>query len=146
MAANLAMMHHVVFTVGPERLSAPTTFLEALGFRFQTHALDDVGLLVTLDWQRGVELVIPLAGSDMNPGLVADFIARHGDGVYSAVVRVAEADAAAALAARHGADAEFRPGPRWQWARTVEVQLSAVFGMPLTLLSTNLSCWPFPNN
>jgi hypothetical protein len=52
-------MHHVVFAVAAERLDMATAFLEALGFRFETHVLDDVGLRVTLDWDRGVELVTP---------------------------------------------------------------------------------------
>jgi hypothetical protein len=42
-------MHHVVFAVAPERLDAAMEFLEALGLRFQTHELPDVGLRVTLD-------------------------------------------------------------------------------------------------
>lgn len=138
MAANLPMMHHVVFAVGAERLAAATEFLEALGFRFQKHELHDVGLLVTLDWRRGVELVTPLAGAEVNPGSVADFIARQGDGVYSVVVRVADADAAAALAARHGAAPEFRQDRGGDGLQLVEVQLGAMFGMPLTMLSTNL--------
>src|SRR4051812_17409162 len=108
MSANLPMMHHVVFAVGQERLSAATAFLEALGFHFQTHELDDLDLLVTLDWQRGVELVTPLDGAGVNPGSVAEFIACRGDGVYSVVVRVDDADATAALAARYGAHTDFR--------------------------------------
>ncbi|MDT5338529.1 MAG: hypothetical protein QOD90_4034 [Mycobacterium sp.] len=59
MSTKLPLMHHVVFAVAAERLDMATAFLEALGFRFETHVLDDVGLRVTLDWDRGVELVTP---------------------------------------------------------------------------------------
>jgi 4-hydroxyphenylpyruvate dioxygenase-like putative hemolysin len=131
-------MHHVVFAVAPERLDAATALLEALGFRFQTHELDDLGLLVTLDWDRGVELVTPTSGAPTNPGSVADFLARRGDGVFSVVVRVDDADAALDVARRYGAAAEFRQDRGGDGLELVEVQLAAILGMPLTLLSTNL--------
>ena len=131
-------MHHVVFAVAAERLDSATAFLEALGFRFQTHVLDDVGLRVTLDWDRGVELVTPLADEQSNPGPVADFLARHGDGVFSVVVRVDDADATTDVARRHGASVDFRQDRGGDGMALVEVQLASIFGMPLTLLSTNL--------
>jgi 4-hydroxyphenylpyruvate dioxygenase-like putative hemolysin len=136
--AKLPMMHHVVFAVGQERLASATAFLEALGFHFQTHELDDIGLLVTLDWERGVELVTPTAGSTVNPGSVADFLARQGDGVYSVVVRVDDVDAASQIAERYGAAVEFRQDRGGNGLELVEVQLAAMFGMSLTFLSTNL--------
>ena len=131
------MMHHVVFAVGPERLDGATRFLEALGFRFQTHELADIGLRVTLDWNRGVELVTPLPGSP-NPGTVADFLLQRGDGVYSVVLRVDDADASLELARRYGAAVEFRQDRGGDGLELLEVQLATMFGMPLTLLSTNL--------
>jgi 4-hydroxyphenylpyruvate dioxygenase-like putative hemolysin len=138
MPAKPPMMHHVVFAVAPERLDPAVAFLEALGFRFNAHELDDLDLRVMLDWERGVELVTPTAPEARNPGSVADFLARKGDGVYSVVVRVDDADATAAVAARYGAGAEFRQDRGGDGVKLVEVQLSAMFGMPLTLLATNL--------
>jgi 4-hydroxyphenylpyruvate dioxygenase-like putative hemolysin len=132
------MMHHVVFAVAAERLDAATAFLEALGFRFQTHVLDDVGLRVTLDWERGVELVTPLDDRQANPGSVADFLARNGDGVFSVVVRVDDAEATAQLAGRYGATVDFRQDRSGDGLELVEVQLASILGMPLTFLSTNL--------
>src|SRR5882757_2829173 len=132
------MMHHVVFAVAPERLDQATAFLETLGFRFQTHVLDDVGLRVTLDWDRGVELVTPTEPQDRNPGSVADFLARNGDGVFSVVMRVEDADASMELARRYGASAEFRQDRSGDGLELVEVQLATIFGMSLTFLSTNL--------
>jgi 4-hydroxyphenylpyruvate dioxygenase-like putative hemolysin len=138
MSASAPQVHHVVFAVAAERLGRAREFLEALGFRFQTHLLDDVGLEVTLDWERGVELVTPLDVSDANPGSVADFLSRRGDGVYSVVVRVDDADATAELAQRYGASVEFRQDRGGDGLDLVEVQLASMFGMPLTLLATNL--------
>jgi 4-hydroxyphenylpyruvate dioxygenase-like putative hemolysin len=132
------MMHHVVFAVAPERLDQATAFLETLGFRFRTHVLDDVGLRVTLDWGRGVELVTPTEPQDRNPGSVADFLARNGDGVFSVVMRVEDADASMELARRYGTSAEFRQDRGGDGLELVEVQLATIFGMPLTLLATNL--------
>lgn len=132
------MMHHVVFAVAAERLTAASEFLEALGFRFQTHVLDDVGLRVTLDWDRGVELVTPIDDRDPNPGAVAEFLARNGDGFFSVVVRVEDADATMELARRYGASIDFRQDRGGNGLELVEVQLASIFGMPLTLLSTNL--------
>jgi 4-hydroxyphenylpyruvate dioxygenase-like putative hemolysin len=74
----------------------------------------------------------------VNPGAVAEFIACKGDGVYSVVVRVDDADATAALAARYGAHADFRQDRSGDGLELVEVQLGPIFGMPLTLLATNL--------
>ncbi|TPG37268.1 hypothetical protein [Mycolicibacterium hodleri] len=138
MSGKLPAMHHVVFAVAPERLDAATAFLTALGFRFQTHELVDIGLRVTLDWDRGVELVTPIADPPSNSGSVADFLDTHGDGVFSVVVRVDDADAAMDVARRYGASGEFRQDRSENGLELIEVQLAAIFGMQLTLLSTNL--------
>jgi 4-hydroxyphenylpyruvate dioxygenase-like putative hemolysin len=138
MVPETPTMHHVVFAVAAERLERATEFLETLGFTFQIHVLDDVGLRVTLDWGRGIELVTPLDPHDANPGSVADFLARRGDGVYSVVLRVADADVTANLAQRYGAAVEFRQDRSGDGLELVEVQLATIFGMPLTLLTTNL--------
>ncbi len=132
------MMHHVVFAVAPERLDAAVEFLEALGFRLYAHDLEDLGLRVMLDWERGVELVTPTDPTDREPGSVAEFLAHRGDGVYSVVVRVDDADASADLARRYGADAQLRQRRDGDGFELLEVQLSSVYGIPLTLLTTNL--------
>lgn len=131
-------MHHVVFAVAAERVDRATSFLESLGFRLQRHIIDDVGLQVLLDWERGVELVTPLDPTDVKPGSVAEFLASRGDGVYSVVIRVDDADAAVEIAQRHGASVEFRQDRTGDGLELVEVQLASLMGMPLTLLTTNL--------
>jgi 4-hydroxyphenylpyruvate dioxygenase-like putative hemolysin len=138
MSGELPLMHHVVFAVAPERLDTAMEFLEALGLRFQTHELPDVGLRVALDWDRGIELVTPTADSPSNPGSVADFLAQRGDGVYSVVIRFDDADTSTEIARRCGASCEFRQDRSEHGLELVEVQLATMLGMPLTLLSTNL--------
>ena len=46
--------------------------------------------VVTLDWDRGVELVTPTGDGHANSSPVSDFLARNGDGVFSVVMRVDE--------------------------------------------------------
>ena len=91
-----------------------------------------------LDWDGGVEVVTPTAPDDRNPGSVAEFLAREGDGVYSVVMRVDDAGAAEDLARRYGADTQLRQRRDADGIELLEVQLSTIFGMPLTLLTTNL--------
>jgi 4-hydroxyphenylpyruvate dioxygenase-like putative hemolysin len=138
MSSTAPKVHHAVFAVSPERFDAATEYLEALGFRLHPYDLPDVGLQVRLDWSGGVELVTPTDPSDQSPGSVADFLARHGDGVYSVVARVNDADASADLARRYGAETQFRQRRDDVGLELLEVQLSTVFGIPLTLLTTNL--------
>jgi 4-hydroxyphenylpyruvate dioxygenase-like putative hemolysin len=109
-----------------------------LAFGFRPHELPDVGLRVTLDWDRGIELVTPTADSPSNPGSVADFLTHRGDGVYSVVIRVDDADAATEIARRYGASCEFRQDRSENGLELVEVQLATMLGMPLAPLSTNL--------
>src|ERR1700730_12100713 len=138
MPRTLPVMHHVVFAVAPERLDAAAQFLESLGFRFHRHELNDVGLQVMLDWDGGVEIVQLTASDARNPGSVAGLPISVGNGVYAVVMRVDDADAAADLARRYGADTQLRQRRETDGIEILEVQLSTIFGMPLTLLSTNL--------
>jgi methylmalonyl-CoA/ethylmalonyl-CoA epimerase len=82
--------------------------------------------------------VTPTDPGDEKPGSVAEFLAHHGDGVYSVVVRVDDADATADLARRYGAETQFRQRRDDVGLELLEVQLSTAFGIPLTLLTTNL--------
>ncbi|KUH85534.1 hypothetical protein AU186_22545 [Mycobacterium sp. GA-1999] len=127
-------MHHVVIAVAGHRIERTVALFTDLGFRFSEFELDDVGLRVLLDWDGGVELVTPL---EDRSSLVDDFLARHGDGVYSLVVRVADAPSAEAIAARYGATTKFRQHRKGEGWTLDELELS-VLGLPITLLSTDL--------
>ena len=109
-----------------------------LGFSFEDLELTDHGLRVHLDWNRGIELISPLPGSTASVAAsVNDFLERHGDGVYTVVIRVPGASAAEAVAERYGATTRFRQSFEGEGTYLDEVDLS-VLGLPLTFLSTNV--------
>ncbi len=130
-------VHHVVFAVTPERLPEAVQFFSELGFRFQTIELEDVGLRVLLDWDRGLELVTPLSPGADGTGPVAQFLQRNGAGVYSVVIRVGDAPAAEQIARRYGAQTLFHQHRGGDGYELDEIELS-VLGLPLTFLATDL--------
>jgi 4-hydroxyphenylpyruvate dioxygenase-like putative hemolysin len=131
-------LHHVVFAVAPERLDAAVEYLTELGFEFQALELDHLGLQVRLDWERGFELISPGPDAPHEPGTAADFLARHGDGLFSVVVRVPDSSAAEDVARRHGAVSDFSQAFEGDGYQLSEVKLEPLFGIPLTLLQTNV--------
>jgi methylmalonyl-CoA/ethylmalonyl-CoA epimerase len=68
---------------------------------------------------------------------VSDFVERNGDGVYTVVLRVPGASDAEAVTERYGSKTRFRQGFSGEGCYLDEIDLS-VFGLPLTLLSTNI--------
>jgi 4-hydroxyphenylpyruvate dioxygenase-like putative hemolysin len=130
-------VHHVVFAVTHEQLSETAQFFSALGFRFQTIELEDVGLRVLLDWDGGLELVTPLSSQADGDSAVANFLQRNGPGVFSVVIRVGDALAAEQVAQRYGAQTRFRQHRGGDGTELDEIEISAL-GLPLTLLSTDL--------
>lgn len=138
MTESLPRLHHVVFAVAPERLQHAASYLTALGFEFQAFEHEELGLQVRLDWDRGFELISPTDAAPTNPGTAADFLARHGDGLFSVVVRVADCDAAEHIAARHGVKSDFRQHVEGDGFEVTEIKLEPLLGIPLTMLMTNL--------
>lgn len=136
-AGDRVGLHHVVFAVRPLALAAAARMFAELGFAFVEFELDEVGLRVLLDWERGVELVTPLTGATGAGSAVAEFLETRGEGVYSVVIRVPEASAAEQLAQRHGAVTRYRQHREGKGFALDEVELS-VRGLPLTFLSTDL--------
>jgi 4-hydroxyphenylpyruvate dioxygenase-like putative hemolysin len=137
-ADSSPLLHHVVFAVAPERQADVAKLFTDLGFGFEKLQLAELGLDIHLDWNRGIELISPIPGST---GLVAasvnEFLERHGDGVYSVVIRVPGAAAGEAVAERYGATTRFRQNFEGEGSYLDEIDLS-VFGLPLTFLSTNI--------
>ncbi|WP_319455639.1 MULTISPECIES: VOC family protein [unclassified Mycobacterium] len=131
-------LHHVVFAVAPNRHDIVARFFNDLGFALQPGELTEAGLRIALDWDRGIELISPIPGST---GAVAasvnEFLETNGDGIYTVVVRVPTASDAEAVAERHGAAVRFRQRLQGSGTHLEEIDLS-VFGLPLTLLDTNL--------
>lgn len=132
------LLHHVVFAIGLERLDAAARYLSDLGFEFQAFDHEELRLAIRLDWDRGFELIAPLADAPAEPGTAADFLARHGDGLFSVVVRVADSEAAERTAERHGTRADFRQHVGGDGSELTEVKLQPLFGIPITLMETNL--------
>lgn len=131
-------LHHVVFAVAAERTADMVQMFTDLGFTFNAAELTDLGVHVHLDWDHGVELISPLPGSTASVAAsVNDFLDRHGDGVYTVVVRVPDAGAAETVTQRYGSVTRFHQGFSGDGSYLDEIDLSAL-GLPLTFLSTNV--------
>jgi hypothetical protein len=138
MSQPLPLLHHVVFAVARERMDSAAEYLTALGFQFQAFDHEELRLAIRLDWDRGFELIAPLADAPTEAGTAADFLARNGDGLFSVVVRTADCDAAEHIARGHGVNADFRQHVEGDGFEVTEVKLEPLCGIPLTLLTTNL--------
>ncbi|WP_029110243.1 hypothetical protein [Mycobacterium sp. URHD0025] len=131
-------LHHVVFAVAADRQAGMVQLFTDLGFTFNAAELTDLGVHVQLDWDRGVELISPVPGSSASVAAsVNDFLDRHGDGVYTVVLRVPDAAAAETVAARYGSATRFKQEFSGEGSYLDEIDLS-VLGLPLTFLSTNV--------
>jgi 4-hydroxyphenylpyruvate dioxygenase-like putative hemolysin len=131
-------LHHVTFAVALERLETVTQFFTELGFVLEPAELTEPGLHIRLDWQRGIELISPIAGSSGSlAASVNEFLDRHGDGIYTVVIQVPGASAAESVAERYGATTRYRFHLEGGGTHVDENELS-VFGIPLTLLDTNI--------
>jgi len=131
-------LHHVVYAVAPERHAEVARMFTEIGFALQDLQLTELGLQVHLDWERGIELISPLAGATATVAAsVRDFLAGHGDGVYTVVIRVPGAEAAESVAGRYGGTTRFRQHFDGDGTYLDEVDLS-VLGLPLTFLATNV--------
>ena len=130
MTQPTALLHHVVFAIGPERLNKATDYLTAIGFRFNAFDHEELRLAIRLDWDRGFELISPLADAPTDAGSAAEFLARNGDGLFTVVVRTADCDAAEHIATRYGAKADFRQHVEGDGFEVAEVKLEPLFGFP----------------
>ncbi|OBB71878.1 4-hydroxyphenylpyruvate dioxygenase and related hemolysins [Mycolicibacterium flavescens] len=132
-------LHHVVFAVAPERRAEAAALFTELGFALQEAELTELGVRVHLDWDRGIELISPVPGSTASVAAhVNEFLERHGDGVYTVVLRVPDAAEAESVAQRYGSSIRFRQGFSGEGSYLDEIDLS-VLGLPVTLLATNVS-------
>jgi hypothetical protein len=132
------LLHHVVFAIGLERLDQAAEYLTALGFQFQSFELEHLGLQIRLDWDRGFELIAPTEAAPADAGTAADFLARNGDGLFSVVIRTSDCDQDEHAAARYGVKSDFRQRHEGDGFELTEIKLEPLFGIPLTLMSTNM--------
>ena len=131
-------LHHVVFAISPERHENVAQMFTELGFRLQPAELEDLGVKVSLDWDRGIELIspIPEATADVAASVRA-FLDTKGDGIYTVVLQVPGAADAESVADRYGAAIRFRQKLEGDGTHLEEIDLS-VLDLPLTLLDTNI--------
>jgi methylmalonyl-CoA/ethylmalonyl-CoA epimerase len=131
-------LHHVTFAVALEHLDAATQLFTDLGFVLNSGELPEAGLHIRLDWDRGIELISPIAGSTASAAAsVNEFLNNHGDGVYTVVLQVPQASAAESIAERYGSGTRYRFDISGEGTYCNEIELS-VLGLPLTFMSTNI--------
>lgn len=138
MTESLPVLHHVVFAIAIERLDRAADYLTALGFQFVAFEHEELGLQIRLDWDHGFELIAPTVSAPTDAGTAADFLTRNGDGLFSVVVRTADCDESEHIALRYGVKSDFRQHVEGDGFEVTEVKLEPLFGIPLTLLTTNL--------
>ena len=138
MSAPPHRLHHVTFAVSPEHLDPATQLFTELGFTLNAGELPDAGLHIRLDWDRGIELISPIAGSTAAVAAsVNEFLSTIGDGVYTVVLQVPGASEAESVAERYGSDTRYRFAISGDGTYCNEIELS-VLGLPLTFMSTNI--------
>lgn len=131
-------LHHVVFAVSPERHETVAQMFTDLGFGLQPAELTELGVSVSLDWDRGIELISPIPGATAAVAAsVQAFLDNNGDGIYTVVLQVPGAADAEAVAGRYGAAIRFRQKLEGDGTHLEEIDLS-VLALPLTLLDTNV--------
>ena len=131
-------LHHVVFAVAPERHETVAQMFTGLGFGLQPVELTELGVRVSLDWDRGIELISPVPGATATVAAsVQTFLDDNGDGIYTVVLQVPGASDAQAVVERYGAAIRFRQQMDGDGTHLEEIDLS-VLGLPLTLLDTNI--------
>lgn len=138
MPAQRPAVHHVVFCVEPSNVDVTTSLFTELGFALDEIELDDVGLKVLLDWQRGIELITPVDMSKREGQRVRRFLDEHGEGVYTVVVMAGSMEGPLAVAERYGATVAMRQDRGTADYALEEAMLEPIHGIPLTFLVTDL--------
>ena len=131
-------LHHVVFCVEPDNQDAAADVWRTLGFEFVEILLDDVLLRVLLDWTRGIEIVSPTT-SDPTVCEARAFLNEQGEGIYSVVVRTEAIGEATESMRSRGAVLTYHQSRDGDGYTLQEAQFAPVFGMPITLLETDLA-------
>ena len=127
-----------MFCVEPDNQEAAADVWRLLGFEFVEIVLDDVSLRVLLDWTRGIEIVSPTT-SDATVCAARAFLNEQGEGIYSVVVRTGVLSAATESMRSRGAQLAYHQRRDGDGYTLQEAQFAPVFGMPITLLETDLA-------
>ena len=129
-------LHHLVFCVPPEKQETAADFWRALGIEFEEIVLPALDLRVLLAWEPGIEIISPTPGAGPAAAAFTTFLADYGEGVYSAVVRVPDMEAALAAATEQGATVVYRNQMVSEGHDLDEAMLAPLHGMPVTFLQT----------
>jgi methylmalonyl-CoA/ethylmalonyl-CoA epimerase len=130
-------LHHIVFCVQPESQEAAADFWRAQGIEFEEIVLPELDLRVLLAWEAGIEVIAPTPGAGPAAAAFATFLAEHGEGVYSTVVKVPDMEAALAAATAQGATVVYRNHMDNSGGHALdEAMLAPLHGMPVTFLET----------
>jgi hypothetical protein len=132
-------LHHVVFCVERAHQDDAANFWKDLGFELVEIELPDVGLRVLLDWTRGIEIISPSDVNGAEGARVQRFLDERGEGVYSVVVLTSDIDGPLSVASRYGATSQLRQDRSGQAFTLEEAMLSAVHGMSVTFIATDLT-------
>jgi len=130
-------VHHVVFCVRPENQDRAAEFWRDLGLVFQDIALVEEGLRVLLDWSAGIEIISPTTDAGTETARFWEFLEERGEGVCSVVVKGPSVETPILVAKRHGASVRYQQHREDGGYFLDEVDLTPIFGMPVTLLATN---------
>ena len=122
----------------PDNQDAAADVWRTLGFEFDEILLDDVSLRVLLDWARGVEIISPTT-NDATVRAARSFLNEQGEGVYSVVLRTEAIGAVSESMRSRGAELTYRQSRSGDGYTLEEAQFAPVFGMPITLLQTDLA-------
>jgi len=134
---SLPSLHHVVFCVESDHQEAAADVWRTLGLDFAEFLLDDVSLRVLIDWARGIEIIAPTT-DDASVCAARSFLDEYGEGVYSVVVRTEAISAATESMRRCGVELTYQESRSRSGYTLEETQFAPVFGMPITLLETDL--------
>lgn len=138
MTNERSQLHHVVFAVAAPRHDETAKLFNELGFHLDGGELTDLGVRVSLDWSGGIELISPVPGATADvTASVEQFLAAHGDGVYTVVIQVPGVTVAESVTQRYGSTTRFSQHIDGDGTYLDEIDLT-VRDLPLTLLGTNI--------
>jgi hypothetical protein len=90
-------VHHVVWCVHPESLErVRAMWQDALGITLVDVDLPELGCLVLVSWEGGLEIMAPTYPEGQLADLARQFLAEKGEGVFSVVFNVPDLDDAVA--------------------------------------------------
>ena len=109
MADGVRTVHHVVWCVQPESLErVRQLWQQALGVTLVDVDLPDLGVLVLVSWEGGLEVMAPTYPSGTLADMARQFLAEKGEGVFSVVFNVPDLDDAVAGMQAIGAALTYR--------------------------------------